>query len=218
MTHYPLMLYRGDLAFILKNALKQDAVPAHWKSPENWPEAMQREWSDLEAAEASHRARLIEGFRRVRAALDEFKPDVVLVWGDDQYENFRETVVPAFCVYAFDEQPTVPFHPRGDEVPNIWGESPEFTMPIRGHRATAMHLIRELLTQEFDVAYAYRAASKHGLSHAHINTLVYLDYDRRGLDYPVIPFAVNYYGSGVIRHHGNAKYAIFNDAIDPPSP
>jgi hypothetical protein len=218
MTHFPLMLYQGDLAFILKNTLKQDAVPAAWKSPENWPETMQREWSDLDVAAADHRARHIEGFRRVRAALDEFKPDVVLIWGDDQYENFRETVVPAFCVYAFDEQPTVPFHGGWDEVPNIWGESRDFTLPVRGHGAAAMHLIRELLGQEFDVAYAYQAGYKHGLSHAHVNTLVYLDYDRRGFDYPVIPFSVNCYGSGVIRHHGFARYAVYNDSIDPPSP
>jgi hypothetical protein len=218
MTHFPLMLYQGDLAFILKNTLKQDAVPAERKLPERWPETMQHEWADLETAAATHRARHIEGFRRVRAELDAFKPDVVLIWGDDQYENFRETVVPAFCVYAFDEQPTVPFHGGWDEVPNVWNESPTFTMPIRGHRAAAMGLIRDLLAEEFDVAYAYKASYRHGLSHAHINTLVYLDYDRRGFDYPVIPFSVNCYGSGVIRHHGYAKYAVFNEAIDPPSP
>ncbi|HEX3244220.1 MAG TPA: extradiol ring-cleavage dioxygenase [Chloroflexota bacterium] len=218
MTHFPLMLYQGDLAYILKNTLKQDAVPAELKSPEHWPEDMQREWADLDAAAASHRARNVDGFRRVRAALDSFKPDVVLIWGDDQYENFRETVVPAFCVYAFDEQPTAPFHGRWGDVPNIWHESPDFTLNVRGHRQAATHLIRSLLADEFDVAYAYRAAYQHGLGHAHINTLVYLDYDRRGFDYAVIPFAVNCYGSGVIRHHGYAKYAVFNDAIDPPSP
>ncbi|MFN0072679.1 MAG: extradiol ring-cleavage dioxygenase [Chloroflexota bacterium] len=218
MTHFPLMLYQGDLAFILKNTLKQEAVPAEWKSPARWPEPMQQEWADLAHAAERHRARHIEGFRKVRAALDEFKPDVVLIWGDDQYENFRETVVPAFCVHAFDEQPSVPFHGGWDEVPNVWQESPDFSIPVQGHRDAAMYLIRELLAADFDVAYSYKAAYKHGLSHAHINTLVYLDYDRRGFNYPVIPFSVNCYGRGVIRHHGYAKYAIFNDAVDPPSP
>src|SRR5581483_4197182 len=98
-----------DLAFILKRTLQQDAVPASAKTPASWPAEMQQEWADLDGAAAEHRARHIAGFRRIRAALDEFDPDVVLIWGDDQYENFRETVVPAFCVFAFDEQPTAPF-------------------------------------------------------------------------------------------------------------
>lgn len=218
LTHYPLMLYQGDLAFILKSTLKQESVPAEWKDPARWPADMQREWADLESAAATHRARHVAGFRAVRAALDDFNPDVVLIWGDDQYENFRETVVPAFCVYAFDEQPSTPFHGGWDEVPNVWNEPADFSIPVRGHREAAMHLIQELLAAEFDVAYAYEAGFKHGLSHAHINTRVYLDYDRRGFDYPIIPFSVNCYGSGVIRHHGYAKYNTFADGIDPPSP
>ena len=30
-------------------------------------------------------------------------PDFVLMFGDDQYENFKEDLLPPFCVYAFDE-------------------------------------------------------------------------------------------------------------------
>ena len=35
--------------------------------------------------------------RRARA-LDEFKPDLIVMWGDDQYENFKEDIVPPFAV------------------------------------------------------------------------------------------------------------------------
>ena len=52
---------------------------------------------------------LAAGFRRVRAELDAFRPDAVLVWGDDQYENFREDIIPAFCVMAYDEYECRPF-------------------------------------------------------------------------------------------------------------
>jgi hypothetical protein len=218
LTHFPLMLYQGDLAFILKSTLRSEAVPAQAKDPAVWPEPMQRQWADLEGAAAEHRARHLQGFRAIRQALDAFDPDVVVIWGDDQYENFRETGIPPFTVYAFDEQPTIPFHGGWDEVPNIWGESSEFTWPVKGHKEAAMHLVRGLLEADFDPTYAYRAGYKYGLGHAHINTLVYLDVDRRGFDYPVIPIAVNCYGEGVIHHHGYAKYVNFTDQPDPPSP
>ena len=38
---------------------------------------------------------------RVRQALEDFDPDFVLIWGDDQYENFKEDIVPAFSVLAY---------------------------------------------------------------------------------------------------------------------
>ena len=43
-------------------------------------------------------ARMADDFRAIRKALDDFNPDLVLIWGDDQYENFREDIIPAFCV------------------------------------------------------------------------------------------------------------------------
>ena len=45
---------------------------------------------------------MIDQFRRIRSELDAFNPDFVLIWGDDQYENFREDCVPAFSILAYD--------------------------------------------------------------------------------------------------------------------
>ena len=39
----------------------------------------------------------------MREALDAFKPDIVLIWGDDQYENFKRDCIPAFCVGIYDK-------------------------------------------------------------------------------------------------------------------
>src|SRR5262247_3009096 len=82
-----------------------DKTPAHWKDPSNWPPAMRAEWGDDEGATAArrHREAVIGGYRKVRAALDAFNPDFVIMFGDDQYENFREDLFPPFCVYANDE-------------------------------------------------------------------------------------------------------------------
>jgi hypothetical protein len=49
----------------------------------------QREW-DIDqgvSMAAGHRAELLAGLDRCRDALYEFDPDVVVVSGDDQYEN-----------------------------------------------------------------------------------------------------------------------------------
>ena len=78
-----------------------------------------------------------------------------------------------------------------------------------------------LLDDGFDVAYAYKPLHEPGLGHAFLNTLLYLDYDRKGFDYPVIPFAVNCYGSRIIRNRGGASPLVVNGvemAADPPSP
>ena len=40
------------------------------------------------------------------------------------------------------------------------------------------------------------------LAHAFTNTLLYLDWDRRGFPWPVIPFAINCYGSDLIHAQG----------------
>ena len=73
---------------------------------------MRAEWADDggTAAAAAHRGKLlVENLARCREALDEFAPDVLVVWGDDQYENFREEVVPPFCVLAYGDAEVNPF-------------------------------------------------------------------------------------------------------------
>ena len=78
---------------------------------DNWPKAMRVEWGDDEglAAARAHRAVVVDAFRRLRAELDAFQPDFVLIWGDDQYENFKEDVVPPFCVYMYDQLDCLPY-------------------------------------------------------------------------------------------------------------
>ena len=38
-----------------------------------------------------------------------FEPDFVVIFGDDQYENFRETIIPPFCILAYEESESTPF-------------------------------------------------------------------------------------------------------------
>lgn len=78
-----------------------------------------------------------------------------------------------------------------------------------------------LLEQGFDVAYAYEPLHHPGLPHAFMNTVLFLDYERRGFPHRVVPFQINCYGRRVIPAHGGmASLAepLTPERLDPPSP
>src|ERR1700738_4522161 len=144
VTHFPgLMLPDSYMSSFLSRTLmsrtlKSDRVPAEMKEPARWPQPLRQELGANEngAAAAEHRRRLVGGFRKAREALDAFKPDFVLIWGDGQYENFREDGVPSFCVFALDAIASRPFgRPGRTDYGNVWGESPDKVVRVDGHRA-----------------------------------------------------------------------------------
>lgn len=222
VTHYPgLSGPDENMAGILRGILQDPGLPEHLRDPANWPEPLRREYGDDggKAAAAVHRAALVRYFRRARQLLDEFRPDVVIIWGDDQYENFKEDIIPPFCVLAYDEVEARPWQrARG---PNVWGEGPDTTFRIAGHREAAKYLARGLLEHGVDMCYAYRPLHHEGLAHAFLNTVLYLDYDRTGFPYRVIPFQVNCYGRRVIAQRGgrgSLAHPLPESDLDPPSP
>jgi hypothetical protein len=192
-------------------------IPAHLKDPANWPEPMQAEWGDDEGitAHKAHRARVFKAFRKIREEIDAFQPDFILIWGDDQYENFKEDIIPPFCVLAYEQLRFQPYHRLRDR-PNIWGEPNDKVFTSPGHHAAGRFLASRLLEEGIDMAYAYRPLHEDGLGHAFANTLLFLDLDRTGLHYPVLPVAVNCYGSSVIRNRGGGSQ--YSAEPDPPSP
>ena len=223
VTHYP-PLARPDnvMAGILDRVRESDRVPEAMRQPSAWPKAMQHEWAGNAgfAAAATHRQRLVDGFRRVRKALDDFAPDFVLIFGDDQYENFREDGVPPFCVFALDDIESRPFSRGFMAGGNVWNRGAEDVVRTRGHAAGGRYLAAKLLEAGFDASYAYRMRHEQGLPHAFINTLLFLDYDRTGLDYPVVPFHVNCYGSSVLSKRGAFGHLERGGPVlaDPPGP
>jgi hypothetical protein len=220
LSHYPPLLSTPDTyANILRWVLSSPRVPDALKEPACWPAPMQAQHSAEQQEALAHQERLVANFRELRCAIDSFGPDAVVVFGDDQYENFREDCVPPFCVYLFDEmlsQPFVdnPFVP-GD---NAWGEPGDKSFRHRGDRALAKHLATALLERDFPIAYAYRNshyAERHGpnsLTHAFLNAFVYLDWDRRGFDVPIVPIQVNSYGKDIIATRGGVAH------LFPPKP
>ena len=131
ITHYPPMSYKGNMSSRIKLLLADPLLPERLRSPENWHPTMREQWSTDEGRNHSekHRNDLIHHFRKSRAELDAFQPDFVLLWGDDQYENYREDCVPPFSVLAYDSVDVQPWkgHTRGE---NWWDEPADKTFTI----------------------------------------------------------------------------------------
>jgi len=224
LTHFPPLAWPDDaMDRALQFAFADPDVPDGVKQGEGWPVGMREEFDrDRLTVAAEHRAALVDGCDRVRAALDDFAPDVVVIWGDDQYEMFREDVVPAFCVVASE---TLGFQPwksaTGAEVPNIWEEPPDQEFSVRGHTEFGRHLASSLLGDDVDVAYAYRTRDDRPFPHAVANTVLFLDYHRTGFPYAVVPMTVNCYGRLAIGRRGGMVRFTPDGGVppfDPPSP
>ena len=219
LTHSPSFIKPDEAKDTsLHRTLKNNPnVPVEMKNPSNWPEPMRIEFGEDEGLASAKRLRerMVAGFRVLRKQLDEFNPDFVIVWGDDQYENFKEDIIPPFCVLAYDEITCKPFTYRGDSG-NVWQEPADKIFHYPGHPQAARALVTGLIDQGIDMAYSYKPLHQEGLGHAILNTLLYLDYDRKGFDYPVVPFLVNCYGSKVIQNRGGSVE--FEKESDPPSP
>ncbi len=221
LTHSPSLIRPDeDGESSLKRTLRtNDSVPAEMKNPSNWPEPMRVEYGEDEgyASAVRLRERMVAGFRKLRKELDEFNPDFVVIWGDDQYENFREDIIPPFCVLAYDEFECKPFGEEGHATRrNVWEEPAGTTFKFKGHKQGARDLVSGMIDRGVDMAYAYQPLHEPGLGHAILNTILYLDYDRKGFDYPVVPMLVNCYGSRVIRNRGGSVE--HSPDPDPPGP
>ncbi|MFB3119499.1 MAG: hypothetical protein ACE1Y2_03105, partial [Stenotrophomonas maltophilia] len=119
--------------------------------------------------------RVVDSFKVLHDRLHEFNPDVLMIIGDDQAENFKQENLPPFCIYTGSQVEGYPFQRPGARV-NLWGAGPDtkysFSCPKEFSQAMRNHLIRD----GFDLASSSALRGwEWGLAHAHINPLVFLD-------------------------------------------
>ena len=227
-THSPpLLLPPGGSMKMFDEALESKNASDFYKNKSNWPLAMLKELGDDHghASSIAHRNRQIECFKKQREILDDFNPDFVVIFGDDQYENFQEDIIPPFCIFGLDDPfITKPWiNARYGKNGNTWNLPNDWELRLRGHREGAKYLATQLLNLDFPIPYAYRLLHQETLPQAFQNTALYLDYELKGFQYPIVPFQINSYGSDVIRTRGRSRAFLF-DSIDldgmpdPPAP
>jgi 3-O-methylgallate 3,4-dioxygenase len=124
--------------------------------------------------------------------LQKAEVDVVIVFGDDQHEQFQDDNMPTFAVYHGKSLPVVTHTGRN---PAAWKTAEErgwaMTAPeYEADHALADHLIRSLVDAEFDIARCKRLRPEIGVGHAF--SFLY----RRilpGGKLPMVPVMVNTY-------------------------
>lgn len=110
--------------------------------------------------------------RRFREA----KPDVVLIFGNDQREVFQEDVTPAFLVFNGEEIENIPWseEKRSKVDPGVRfaeaGHTPPQGAVYKGAPEVAKTLIETMLDNDFDVSTSERLplvnGEPHGIPHA----------------------------------------------------
>jgi hypothetical protein len=223
MSHAPhLQFTDANMANIVRRLMTSDQTPEKMRDPKNWPAGMREEWGEDEglASAGKHRAEQVRGLRAVREALDAFDPDFVLIWGDDQYENFREDLLTPFCVYVMNEIDSPLFKKSKGlgAAKNVWDEPADKVIRVKCHAEGGDFLARNLIGNGFDVAWSHGLRHAKELGHAFLRTVLYLDYDRKGFDYPIVPFHVNCYGSNLRVPAGRIQGPQGLNLIPPPSP
>ena len=124
--------------------------------------------------------------------LQKVNPDVVVVFGDDQHEQFQDDNMPTFAIYHGKSLPVVAHTGRN---PAAWktaeeGGWAETAPEYEAGQGLADHLIRALVDAEFDIARCNKLRPEIGVGHAF--SFLY----RRilpGGKLPMVPVMVNTY-------------------------
>ncbi|HZT06202.1 MAG TPA: hypothetical protein VFC51_04170 [Chloroflexota bacterium] len=173
--------------------------PYLFDSPDTWTTSRGRRALradvpvDSAEVNAEKHRRCMAAFATLRELLAAAKPDVLLVFGDDQYEQFDFANFPAFAVCSaeeFDATPPPVF--SGGLMRKGWPEmSSEERIHVLGHPELGKHLTMGLIRNGFDVAFCLELPKKdRGLGHAFTHPSFYIDPDYR---VPILPFFVNCY-------------------------
>src|SRR5918996_2108322 len=94
--------------------------------------------------------------------------DVVIIFGDDQHEQFQDDNMPTFAIYHGKSLPVVTHTGRN---PAAWKTAEERgwaeTAPeYEAGQELAEHLVRSLVTDEFDIARCNQLRKEIGVGHA----------------------------------------------------
>jgi hypothetical protein len=137
--------------------------------------------------------RIQAAFATLRDKLDEAKPDVIVIFGDDQLETLDWNNEPPFAVYVGEEfegessKEDTNFA-RSFSDPSGNGSAPTPRYHLKGHPELAVSLVTGLMQRGFDPSYCMEAPKPDvGLGHAFLRPAESLT----DLKTPIIPILVN---------------------------
>ena len=121
------------------------------------------------------------------------RPDVAIIIGDDQHEQFFEANMPMFSIYYSE---SVEQKPRAAQGHGSWwnvvaAHPDEIQKVSPAHPELARHLIKSLIAQDFDIATSNKIGAEIGLGHAYtfvINRV--LARDSMSI-IPIVPLMIN---------------------------
>jgi hypothetical protein len=162
--------------------LASSHAPGMWRAPEEWPKIVDRMSAEARS-HLPHSARVeIETleirqdlYKRIHAAFgvlreqfQAYKPDALIMIGDDQGDMFDVANNPTFSIYTGED-------PIWGRDVRDWRKPPESRRKIefRNHVDLSRHLLKGLIKRGFDIAnigkFDPRGAPQRGVSHAVVN-------------------------------------------------
>jgi hypothetical protein len=152
-------------------------------------------YESLEEQEAKYQ-RCLDAYGALAKKIEAARPDVLLIFGDDQGELFNFNNFPALGVYVGEEfegyrtlasMGYVGVGRAGERKP----KTPEHWASVKGCPALAKELMTGLMQRGFDLSFSLGLSNKEdGMGHAFMRPLYHLTPDYR---LPVVPFFVNCY-------------------------
>jgi hypothetical protein len=173
--------------------LQTSHSPFLYRNPDGWEEVRAKRpiradvpVDDLEGNRRKH-ARVQESFATLKRKLADLRPDVIVIFGDDQLECFDFSNFPAFNLYVgeeFEGYFQMPDSPIG-------GGTGDKNLPrqrVKGHPKLAVSLLTGIMKHGFDPAFSMSMPKpKEGIGHAIMRPIQSLT----DLKTPVVPFLMN---------------------------
>jgi hypothetical protein len=183
--------------------LASSHAPGMWRQPEDWPRFVERlspearthlpstaraEIDSLEERKEKHQ-RIHAAFATLREQFEAYRPDALIMIGDDQGDLFDTANNPTFSIYT-GEEPMWGLEVRARVSPAAERKKVFF----QNHVGLSRHLLKGLIKRGFDMAnlarFDPRGAPDRGVSHMLVNLAPEVD---PGYRVPVIGIFLNEY-------------------------
>lgn len=161
-----------------------DTIPDYTK--ESQPHTAKLETLDVIR---SYIERIDRAFSELRTRLEQYRPDALIVIGDDQNDMFNRSNNPTFCVFTGKEL----WGAAAPRYMNVPPEESRIHIPV--HEPLAQILLRGLIKRGFDPASSAVLQPQGHRPERGVSHMLVYPYPRLAprLDIPVIPIFVNEY-------------------------